>query len=226
MTAQITELLSAADGYETVRDAVAVILTEEIEAQRMLAGADSEDYSLDVYVERFAPLEAWADEENEVPVATVWLARYVNDRAKSTVDSQRGEATYYVDVFAQAKDADNPVGGHIAGDLLSRKRLHRAIRLIRQILMSGHYTYLGSPRGSSQYVFHREVTDVEIHESRRRDEKASQWIATARMTLKVSLRVTQPQVLPVEWSGIDLTAKRLSGTPDGKVLAKASYENS
>lgn len=224
MTAQITELLSTPDGYETARDALATILAEEIASQQSLAGANAADYALDVYVERFAPIEKWVDEASDTPVATVWLARYTSDDKRSTVNSNRGRATYHIDVFAQARDANNPAGGHIAGDLLARQRLHRALRLIRQILMSGQYTYLDSARGAAQYVFARSVREIEVHEARKRDERSAVWISTARMTLDVSLKVDQPQNLPVDWDGIDITQKRLTGTPDGKVLAQLSID--
>lgn len=224
MAAVIDELLDSQDGFEIARDAVAAILAEEIANQQALAANASADvslYQLDVYAERVAPLENWRDDPTAAPVVSVWIPRYVPRSGGSTVDDERGEATLYLDVFAAGQDADS-MSGHTAGDYQARVNLHRVIRLIRQILMSGQYTYLGSPRKAAQWCYGREIKDVEIHEPRRL-ENTAQWVATARISFSVDLKMSQPQWPGEVAEGQDVIFKRDS---DGKVLAKATYDAS
>ena len=224
MPPQINELLDTPDRYETVRDMIAAILATEIGNQQALASTSGQDpdlYAVDVFSERSFSVERFLEGEYKCPLVNVWWQSLNEHTGTSTVHHTEDEVVYFLDFVAAGRTADDGGDGHVAGDRQARLAVQRAIRLVRQILMSGQYTYLGSPRKAGQIVFGRAVQSIVVNEPEYVEEsRLAQWIATARMTLRVRLAMDSPQV---QGETIELITNSVTRSSDGKVLARADY---
>lgn len=151
MTALIPALIDKLDTFEIVRDKIAVILVEEIAAQNVLAVTAGEDptlWDLKVYTERSNDIEQFLNPDDLVktPVVNVWFdtSSFPQDRG-DTLERQMSDSVYNIDIYGYAESSDVIEGGHKPGDRESAFEVQRAFRLVRNILMSHHYKYLGLP---------------------------------------------------------------------------------
>lgn len=220
MTAQIDELIQTPDVSEVIRDQIAAILVTEIANQQALASAaqlDPDDWKLRVYLERSSPWNAYLDATDDTiddsPIVNVALDRADYDpSASSTVEGQRATAVYHVDCYGYAVSA-NDASGHTAGDKRAAFEVQRAKRLVRNILMAGHYAYLGLTRG---IVGRRWLTSEEYFQPVQ-DTNPVQRVQGARLTFTVLYTEGSPQVTGELLSQIYYVLKREG---DEKTLAE------
>lgn len=149
MTAQIPALIDKLDTFEIVRDKIALILFEEAAEQQVLAVAAAEDptlWDLRVYTERSNDIEQFLNPDDliKTPVVNVWFdsASFPQDSG-DTIERQMSDTVYNIDIYGYSESSNVVAGGHKPGDREAAFEAHRAFRLVRNILMSPHYAYLG-----------------------------------------------------------------------------------
>lgn len=218
----IAELIDKRDSFEVIRDQVAAILATESASQMALAtaaGKDPDDWKLRVYLERSNPWEALLNEQNDrSPVINVWYDNSNFDaRAGNTIERQKSESVFNVDCFGFAVSRDTPGGGHTAGDEEAALEVQRALRLVRNILMAGAYTYLGL-RG---LVWSRWPQSVTVFQPQI-EARQIQQVVGARLAFKVVFNEFSPQV-PAET--LELISAGVNRSEDGQVLVTADYDH-
>lgn len=187
MPAKIEWLLSTPDNVEVVRDQIAAILTVEFAHQAELGLTPAPR----VFVERSNPwgqlLESPA---NEQPIVNVWFDTQSFDGSKSNItERQACDATYNLDVYTFGTSEAVGDDGHAPGDELAALACQKVSRLVRQIMMSSHYTYLGLPRG---LVWKRWVQSVTMFRPQT-DDRSAQNIVAGRVALVVTFSEFAPQ---------------------------------
>jgi hypothetical protein len=183
--ALIEALLSAPDNAELVRDQIAAILAVEIAGQEALGLSPVPR----VFKERSNPwgqlLETPADER---PIINVWFETASFDGSASNVtERQKCEGTFNVDCYAFGTSEHGDTG-HAPGDEVAALACQRTLRLVRQILMSSHYTYLGLrglvwKRWPQSLTMFRPTTD----------DRNAQNIVAGRLAVVVTFNEHAPQ---------------------------------
>lgn len=220
----ITQLIDKQDNFEIVRDRIAEILKIDIENQKTLAVAAGKDpalWDLRVFSERNNPWEEYqyADAPKS-PIVNVWFDSLdSDDSASDTVERQKVNGIFNVDCYACGTSIET-AEGHTPGDETAALDIHRAIRLVRNILMAGCYTYLGFPRKEKQFVWGRKVTSVNIFQPAP-DDATVQNIIGARLVFRVTFNELSPQVEPVPLEIISIKVKRAE---NGEILLETEYD--
>lgn len=217
----ISELIDKQDSFEIIRDEIAAILATEIANQQALAtdaGKDPNDWRLRVYTERSNPWEQFQGPDSDTsPLVNVWYDNSNFDPGASTVvERQRTEAVFNIDCYGYGISEDTPGGGHKAGDEEAAFAVQRALRLVRNILMAGEYTYLGL-RG---LVGQRWPQSTTIYQPQI-DSRTVQQIVAARLAFRVTFNEFSPQVQPVE---LERVATDVLRTEDGEIVVEADYD--
>lgn len=224
MTAKIQSLIDKQDTFEIVRDKIAQILADETASQQAKATAASKDSSLwklRIYLERSNPWEQFLNSPSDLsPLVNINYDNSTFDpHASDRVKTQRADGIYNIDCYGYAEAADDGNGGHIPGDKAASLVVHRAIKLVRNILMASSYTYLDL-RGT---VGGRWPDSITVFQPTSQDQVIQNVIA-ARIALRVQFNETSPQF---EAEGtinrVFVTIKR---TEDDEILAEADYDNS
>lgn len=209
MPALITTLLSTPDNVAIVRDQIAAILKVEIAGQALL-GLSPEPR---VFVERSNP---WEMASGKAPIVNVWFDTESFDGSGSNVVArQKTEATFNVDVYAFA-ESKATAQGHTPGDELAASRCLRTLGLCRQILMSGHYTYLGL----SGLVWKRWPQTLGMFRPPT-DDNAAQNTVAGRLALGVTFNEFSPQV---EGEPLETLAVEVRRAESGELYLAATYQ--
>jgi len=200
------------DNVELIRDQVGAILKVELEHQATLTGRPQPR----VFVERSNPwgmfLEGGAIEP---PIINVELDTVSFDGAASNiVERQRADAVYNVDCYGYGVSTAND-NGHEPGDQRATLECQRTVRLVRNILMSAHYTYLGL-RGVVWKRWPQTITMLQPQ----MDDRAIQNIAAARFALAVQFNEFSPQVTGETLESLSIEVFR-AGT--GELYLRADY---
>lgn len=217
----IATLIDKQDNAEIIRDQIGAILATEVASQMALATAgarDPNDWKLRVFSERSNPWEQFLnDQSDDSPIVNVWWDNSNFDPKVSTVvERQKSETVYNIDCYGYGKSADNPAGGHIPGDREAAFEAHRAIRLVRNIMMAAEYTYLGL-RG---VVYKRWVQAITVFQPQQ-DGNQVQQIVGARLAFRVEFNEFSPQI-PLET--LELLSADVNRTEDGQLIAEADYD--
>lgn len=197
----IQSLIDKRDTSEIVRDKIALILATESLSQQALAPAadppkDPDDWKIRVFIERVNPWEEFLNEgdgeealERAFPLVNVSLDSISYDMsAGNTVERQKATAIYFLDVYGfGVATADG--AGHTAGDQNAAIEAQRALRLVRNIVMAGAYTYLDM-RG---VVWRRWPSSVQVLELPI-EVRSVQQIGAVRLSLQVEFNEFSPQV--------------------------------
>ena len=191
MQAQIQTLLNGKDNIEKIRDAIALILKNELSNQYALAetaGIESlEDFNIGVYLESARP---WELTENEVggnpfPLVNILLneMRRVEGKAGSAIGRKRYTASFSIDCYACGNAESD-------GDDARQAALKawRISYIVRSILMSGFYAYLGM-RG---VVLERDMSGIKTGIPSNLAESAAA-VTVARIDFSVSFYEDAPQ---------------------------------
>lgn len=218
----IETLIDKQDNAEIIRDQVAAILAAESVAQVALAVAegkpDPDLWKLRVYQERANVWENLPDETGDAsPLVNVWWDNSTFDAgASNIVERQKSSATINIDCYGYGQSADNPAGGHVAGDRQAAEAAQRAVRLARNILMAAEYTYLGL-RG---VVWRRWTNSITMFQPQQ-DNQTTDHIVAARIAFRVEFNEFSPQhVLET----LDLLTIDVQRAEDGQVIVEADYD--
>ena len=215
------ELIDKQDAVEIVRDQIAAILALEVASQMSLAtaaGKDPELWKLRVFQERATPWENLPSKtQDRSPIVNVWWDSCTFDMsASNVVGRQKSSASINIDCYGYGKSANNPGGGHVAGDQSAAEVAQRAVRLVRNILMAGEYTYLGL-RG---VVWRRWVDNISIFQPQQ-DSENVHHIVGARLSFRVEFNEYSPQVQPVTLELLSVDVKR---TENDEIVVEADYD--
>ena len=214
-------LLDKIDNFEVVRDKIAQILADESARQVILAVPphDPEDYRLNVYVERACPWETWLSPErvgiDTAPIINVFYESCTFDAsASSTFTSQTAQGVFNIDCYGLGLSYETSAG-HMPGDEAAARESHRAVRLVRNILMAAENNYLGLrgivgrrwPLSHTSFLPQKDVSPM-------------QRVVVTRFVLGVNFLETAPQYEGVDAELLHIDLKRAE---DGRVLAALEY---
>lgn len=188
MPAEIKDLISKVDNVEIIRDQIAAILAVELANQGVLSGGQPQP---SVFTERSNPWGVFLTPQPEItqPVINVWWDSSTFDESTSNVvERQKCAATINIDCYGGAVSQDDGGTGQLAGDEEAARAAQRAVRLARNILMAGQYTYLGL-RG---LVWKRFPLTISMFQAQI-DNRAAQRIVGARLALQVHFSEFSPQ---------------------------------
>jgi hypothetical protein len=215
MPALIPELIDKIDNAEIIRDQIAAILTVELANQGVLSGGLPQPR---VFIERSNPWGQFVEVTSPPaqPVINVWWdSSTFNESESNVVERQKAEAVYHIDCYAAAPSSDVQSGGHLPGDEQAAREAQRAVRLVRNILMAGAYTYLGL-RGLVWKRFPQTITLFQPQI----DNRAGLRIVAARLALQVHFNEFSPQVAGVELETLLVEVNRKE---TGELLLRAEY---
>jgi hypothetical protein len=126
------------------------------------------------------------------------------------------EATYNIDCYGYGVSTDIPQGGHDPADMIASLECQRAVRLVRNILMSATYRWLGL-QGT---VWDRWVSNINMFQPNT-DQPNVQKVVACRISLRVNFSEFAPQITPevLELLFVDITR-----ASDGQLYAEAEYD--
>jgi hypothetical protein len=214
----LAQLVDKLDTFEVIRDQIAAILLTETASQMALAAAalpprDPGQWDLRIFTERTNPWGEFVEIDDPAydpsPIVNVsYNGTSYDERASNVVERQRGTSTYYIDCYAAALSEETDAG-HMPGDQRAALEVQRAVRLVRNYLMAGQYTYLGL-RGT---VARRWPQGIETFEPPA-DAKSVQRLGIARLTLLVMHDELSPQTVGQPLELLSVNVKR---APSGEL---------
>jgi hypothetical protein len=213
MPALITTLIDKLDSSEIIRDQIGAIIVTESAGQQALAAAadparDPRLWKLRVFLERSDPWLMFVGENDKLditPIVNVWYeGGPFDEKSGNQFERQKQTGTFNIDCLGcgVATETDE---GHEPADLRAAFEAHRAVRLVRNFLMSAHYQYLGLPRGSQQLVMSRWVQSITIFQPPQDDRGAHRTVG-ARIALRVEFTEFSPQIVldTLDWITVDV----------------------
>lgn len=217
----IAALIDKQDNFEVIRDQIAAILATEVASQMALAtagGKDPDDWKLRIFSERSNPWEQLLNEQTDrSPIVNVWFDNSNFDPAASNIsERQKTEGVFNIDCYGYGISSDEMGGGHNPGDKEAAFEVHKALRLVRNILMAAEYTYLGL-RG---VVWQRWPQSITVFQPQL-DGRQMQQIVGARLAFRVVFNEFSPQV-PAET--LELVSVDVMRTEDGEIVVEADYD--
>lgn len=216
----IAGIIDKQDNFEVIRDQIAAILATEVANQMALAtagGKDPDDWKLRIFSERSNPWEQLLNEQvDRSPIVNVWFDNSNFDPAASNIsERQKTEGVFNIDCYGYGISSDEMDGGHNPGDKEAAFEVHKALRLVRNILMSAEYTYLGL-RG---VVWQRWSQSITVFQPQL-DGRQMQQMVGARLAFRVVFNEFSPQV-PAET--LELVSVGVKRTEDGEIVVEADY---
>lgn len=231
MPALITELIDKRDNSELIGDLLASILAVELANQQALAttaGKDPSLWKVRVFKDRANPWDEWSelsdDDANRVrdpsPLVNVAFDSATYDKSSSdAIQRQKCVGLFNLDVYGYGESQET-FTGHRPGDLDAAEALERAVRLVRNILMSAQYAYLGLPRKEQQFVWSRWPNSVTFFQPAI-DGMTVPKVLAARLVLAVEFNEFAPQVIG---QPIELIAATVKRKETGEVYVTAEYD--
>lgn len=225
MPALIETLIDKRDVVEIVRDQIAAILFNESTGQQALATAAEQDpklWELRVFVERSNPWEEFTDPPTQgsqrdwAPVVNVaWDKSEDDEKSSDPVERQRVHAVFNIDCYGAGVSRDGDEEGHVPADEAAVFERDRALRLVRNIIMAGKYTYLNLRKTvTGRWRMSTESFEPPL------EERPKIRVRAGRIALRVSFNEFSPQVQGVPLELIAVTVKR---SETGQVLFTAEY---
>lgn len=214
MPPKILAVLDTPDNVEVVRDQIAAILKVEIAHQGTL-GLDPVPR---VFLERSNPWGALVEVPgDESPIVNVWFDTESFDGSASNVTArQKADATFNIDCYCFGTSSEDGAG-HAPGDEVAALKCLATLRLVRQILMCEHYTYLDL-RG---IVWKRWPQTISLFRPQT-DDRSLTNILAGRLALVVQFNEDAPRVDGPALETIALEVKR-AGT--GELYLAAEYNH-
>ncbi len=216
----IPSLIDKQDSFEIVRDKIAAILLNESASQQALAIAAAKNpdlWKLRVFLERSNPWEIWLnDDSDKSPIVNIWYDSSQFDKSSSNVVERQSTTTVYnIDIYGYGVSSAT-LDGHNPGDKLAVLESHRGTRLVRNIIMSGIYTYLDL-RGLVWSRFLRNVTTFQAQQ----EINSVQHVVASRIALEVVFNEFAPQYEPqiLEELHVDVCRKET-----GELYIEALYD--
>ena len=200
--ALIETLIDKQDNAEIVRDQIGAILVIEKENQKQLAineGKNPDDYDFVVTLERSNPWLLLSNSDGEEQgdlkkglVNIFFESDSFTNPGSDVIKTQNVTGNFIIDCYG-FKNTKEENGTIKNGDEYSSYEVERVSRLVRNILMSGVYTYLGFKRG--QIVRKRYIIRREKFTPAQQGENAENVIGE-RLTLSVDYTEFSPQYVP------------------------------
>ena len=224
--ALITELIDEADGHEIVTQAIGQIMAAEIKNQQLIAaskGKNPQAWAADVYVNRVKPFDTRLEGDDLSPLINVCFKSANYEEAGSTVRPQRADGQWNVDIYGFGESSKDPLTNEQnPGDLVAKKQIDRWLGIARKIIMSGQYTYLGSPRAShgkcpnllNQWCYGRWVQSINTFQPEL-ETRAAITCLGSRLSLNVHYLTDSPQILGEIFELLSVKVKRAK---DGRLL--------
>jgi hypothetical protein len=189
----IADLIDKQDSFEIIRDKIGAILLSETINQQALAIANSKDpdlWKLRVFSERSNPWEEFLNEDlDRSPLVNVWFDNENFDQSASNVmERQKSTGTFNIDCYGYGVSKDT-IGGHEPGDKSAALESHRAVRLVRNILMAALYTYLDL----RVLVWQRWIRNITTFQPQQGNDTVQQIVAS-RISLEVVYNEFSPQI--------------------------------
>lgn len=175
-------------GFELVRDRIALILADEIANQYLLTA--NEDINATVFLERTVPVD-----HTECPVVNVSLrtANFADHVAINTDDT----VFFNIDVYHKSKTE-----GDSKGDSLSNLKLQRLLGLCRAILENPVYKRLDF--NGVAFIQNRHFESMEIAEPGKQDALST---SMGRLVFSVRIPEVTQLVLTTIAGGFDTSMK-------------------
>jgi hypothetical protein len=224
MTALLTALIDKQDTFEIVRDKIGQILLEECAAQQQLAEEDEQDpdlWKFRVYTERNNPWDQWIEElpdgekyDTSPIVHIAWDTSTDDEKGSDLHSRQKSVATYQIDCYAYGVSEETE-SGHASGDRLGSLRAQHVAKLVRNILMSAHYTYLDlRSTVSKRWRSGAQSFQPSI------DQRPVEHVHAVRVSMRVEFNEFSPQVEGETLETISVGVRRRS---DGLLYLTANF---
>lgn len=222
-------LIDKLDGFELVRDQVAVILAENTTAQQalaVLAGKPAADWTFRVFTERSRPWESFRTGEVlfNPPIVNVSYQgdEFPGDKG-DTIERQAAEGKISIDCYGLGQAQDVSGGGYAPGDRDAVAEAQRCVRLVRNILMAAQNAWLQlratdvGPTGPA--VWQRWVSGRQFFEPDLQGSALS--VVGFQLVLDVTFNEYAPQFVgqPLEYISVGITRNE-----DGAVLGGADFD--
>lgn len=219
----IDTLIDKQDNFEIIRDQIAAILVNEVVSQMSLAttaGKDPNNWKLRVFKESSNPFEQFLNGNpvtDKSPIVNIWFDSFATDpKASNVSERQKVEAIYNIDCYGFGQSANLVAGGHTKGDVQAATEVHRAARLVRNILMAAEYTYLDL-QGTvwSRWLqnitsFQPQIDALHVHK-----------IHGLRLVFNVIFNELSPQITP---ETLEIMANTVKSAESGEIILVANYE--
>jgi hypothetical protein len=211
----LPELIDKQDTVEIIRDKIGEILLTEAAAQQVLAAADDKDpnlWKLRVFTEREMPWDEFREAPEQgsaeaCPIVNISLQSESFDKSKSNhFERQHDTALFHLDCYGYGVSVATDVG-HDPADEIAAFEAQRARRLVRNILMSARYEYLGLPRGADQFVWRRWIRAIEMFKPAMGNQSI-QGVVACRISLEVEFNEYAPQVETIAIGAIRVDINR------------------
>ncbi|MDR2509249.1 MAG: hypothetical protein LBC77_01240 [Spirochaetaceae bacterium] len=140
-TAKIHEIIGTPDMAEILRDQVAAVLSLELQNQYAMAQEaalpDAREFNIPVFVENGRPYES-SGGKPLMRFVNVLLPKITVPASNPRMGAQKEQAVFFIDCAACGNDC-----GTFRDDKSAAIRAWKLTRIVRRILMSGEYAYLG-----------------------------------------------------------------------------------
>jgi hypothetical protein len=201
---EIHELIYEPDNVEKLRDRIAFIIKGETQNQYKIAweqGApDAYDFNFRVFVQNDRPYDTNGDEPGLEPIVNIMLQKIEAMDGNARMGPQKEKATFIIDCITFGYEASEDWNEKAAAI-----RAWKAARVIRRILMSEQYTYLGL-RG---IVGGRLVTSIETGVPENGGDAHA--VVTARIILEVQFLERAVGIEGPIIEGVDFTVDPFNG---------------
>jgi hypothetical protein len=218
----IPSLIDKQDNFEIIRDQVALILKVESDSQQALATVADKDpnlWKLRVFVERSDPWEEFQNVEDETdlsPIINVWFDNTSFEKGSSNIaERQKSSTTYNIDCYGYGESSADG-DGHKPGDREAAFEMQRAVRLVRNIIMSDQYAYLDLRKT----VWGRWPQSIASFQPEQGQVRVQNVIAS-RFTLRVDFNEFSPQT---PGNALDLISNSIKRAETGELLTQVDIE--
>jgi hypothetical protein len=202
---QITELIDTPDTLEVMRDQLAALLSLELQNQYTLA----QDYNVKVFVENTRPYDGAMIGQGQINLINILVSKVTVPLSNPRIGNQKEKAVIFIDCAA---DGNNT--GNFRDDKLATFRAWKIMRLVRRIVMSEQYAYLGM-RGT---ITSRTFTQMEAGSP---NIQAALALTIIRATLEVEFVERSIETPSVTLEGVDYDID----AETGQVTAKPSLKD-
>jgi hypothetical protein len=157
-----------------------------------------------------------SEQIDHAPIVNVFYeSDQFDEKAGNSFERQKVSGTFNIDCYGCGVSTET-ADGHVAADEKAAKEAHRALSLVRNILMSAHYIHLGlRPLVSHRWVQSRTVFQPQ------QDDSASHRIVGARLALRVDYSEFAPQHVLETLEQLHVEVQRAE---NGEVLFTALYD--
>jgi hypothetical protein len=219
----IDTLIDKTDGFELINNQIAQILADEVANQQILAGNAGKDPSLwkiRVFSDQFHNWEQYQTPElmsDKSPIVNVWFDSSSSKKSASNrMERQVTTGRYNLDLIAWGGATQNNTSDYVAS-----KNLKRAIRLIRNIIMAGEYTYLLDKATPRELVSGRWLEGINFYQPDQ-DQTNVQMVIGGRLSLSVDFVEYSPQYTPSSLEDLYIDINRAE---DGEVISQLGFDN-